>query len=91
VLAFVSTQHRPAQSWIDNGIPGSDALHIIERMRMINGGATLEIEYTLSDPKSWEGEWKMTKRWRRVDDTARSQRPYAEHEIQRERSLGLGE
>jgi hypothetical protein len=35
---------------------------------MINEGKTLEIEYTLADPKSWEGEWKMTKRWNRVDD-----------------------
>jgi len=60
---FVDDHH-----WIDNGIPATDALHIIERMRLINNGATLEIEYTLSDPKSWEGEWKMTKRWRRVDD-----------------------
>jgi len=61
---FVDDHH-----WIDNGIPASDALHIIERMRLINNGATLEIEYTLSDPKNWEGEWKMTKRWRRANDT----------------------
>ena len=32
---------------------------------MINEGQTLEIEYAMSDPKSWEGEWKMTKRWNR--------------------------
>jgi len=60
---FVDDHH-----WIDNGVPASDALHIVERMRLINT-ATLEIDYTLSDPKSWEGEWKMTKRFRRVDDT----------------------
>src|SRR5499427_7076523 len=60
---FVGDHH-----WIDNGIPGSEDLRIIERMRLIDGGKTLEIEYTLSDPKSWEGDWKMTKRWRRVDD-----------------------
>lgn len=60
---FVDDHH-----WIDNGVPASDALHIVERMRLINNGATLEIEYTLSDPKNWEGDWKMTKRWRRVDD-----------------------
>ena len=59
---FVADHH-----WIDSGIPGSDALHIVERIRMTNEGKTLEIEYTLSDPKSWEGEWKMTKRWQRVD------------------------
>ena len=35
---------------------------------MINNGQTLEIEYALSDSKSWEGEWKMTKRWNRQDD-----------------------
>jgi hypothetical protein len=61
---FVNDHH-----WIDTGIPASDALHIIERMRLINNGARLEIEYTASDPKSWEGEWKWTKQWRRVDDT----------------------
>ena len=60
---FVGHHH-----WIDSGIPASTALHIVERVRMINKGQTLEIEYTLSDPKSWEGEWKMTKRWNRQDD-----------------------
>ena len=60
---FVDHHH-----WIDSGIPASDALHIVERVKMINEGKTLEIEYTLADAKSWEGEWKMTKRWNRVDD-----------------------
>jgi hypothetical protein len=54
--------------WIDAGVPASDALHIVERMRLIDDGNTLEIAYTLTDPKSWEGDWKVTKRWRRVDD-----------------------
>jgi hypothetical protein len=61
--AFVGDHH-----WIDNGIPASDALHIVERMRLLDNGATLEIAYTATDPKSWEGEWSWTKRWRRVDD-----------------------
>ena len=60
---FVNDHH-----WIDNGIPASDELHVVERMRLINNGATLEIEYAMTDPKNWEGEWKWTKRWRRVDD-----------------------
>ncbi len=63
-VGFVDEHH-----WIDNGIPASDQLHIVERMRLTGGGAALEIEYTLSDPKNWVGEWKMTKRWKRVDDT----------------------
>jgi hypothetical protein len=61
---FVNDHH-----WMDTGVPATDALHIVERMRLIDKGATLEIEYTASDAKSWEGEWKWTKRWRRVDDT----------------------
>jgi len=60
---FVGHHH-----WVDSGIPASDALRIIERIRMIDEGNALQIEYTLTDPKSWEGEWKWTKRWRRVDD-----------------------
>jgi hypothetical protein len=64
---FVDHHH-----WMDQGgasVPASDQLHIIERMRMINNGNTLEIEYTMTDPKNWEGDWKMTKRWDRVEDT----------------------
>jgi hypothetical protein len=60
---FVGHHH-----WVDSGIPASDAMHIIERMKLVNNGQTLEIEYTLEDPKSWEGQWKMTKRWQRTDD-----------------------
>jgi hypothetical protein len=53
--------------WIDSGVPASDELHIVERMRKVKDDV-LEIEYTLTDPKSWEGEMKFTKRWNRVDD-----------------------
>jgi hypothetical protein len=60
---FVNDHH-----WIDSGIPGTDALNIVERMRLTNEGKTLEIEYTITDPKSFEGSWKMTKRWQRVDE-----------------------
>ena len=65
----IETQSFPGHHhWIDTGIPASDALRIVERIRMIDEGNTLEIEYTLTDPKSWEGDWTMTKRWRRVTD-----------------------
>jgi len=68
----VDTKYFPGHHhWMDQGgasIPASDQLHIVERIRMINSGKVLEIEYTMTDPKSWEGDWKMTKRWNRVDD-----------------------
>lgn len=64
---FVDDHH-----WMDQGgasVPASDQLRIIERIRLVNNGQTLEIEYTMTDPRNWEGEWKTTKQWRRVDDT----------------------
>jgi hypothetical protein len=61
--SFVGDHH-----WIDSGIPASDALHIVERIRLVGeNGTKLQIEYTMTDPKSWEGEWKVTKQWNRVD------------------------
>jgi len=61
---FVDDHH-----WLDNGIPLTDAFRMIERIRLIDKGATMEVEYTATDPKSWVGEWKWTKRFRRMDDT----------------------
>ena len=62
---FVADKH-----WIQDraGIPASDALHVVERIKMQNGGKKLEIEYTLTDPKIWVGDWKMTKHWDRQDE-----------------------
>jgi hypothetical protein len=53
---------------IDVGVPVSDQFHVVERMRMLDKGATLEITYIMTDPKMWEGEWSSTHRWKRVDD-----------------------
>jgi hypothetical protein len=49
-------------------IPAGEQLHIVERIRMINDKKQLEIEYTMTDPEHWEGEWKSTKRFNRVND-----------------------
>jgi hypothetical protein len=54
--------------WVDQGIPASGELRMIERYRLINDGKQLEGEWTLIDPKNWEGEWKGVRRWNRVDD-----------------------
>jgi hypothetical protein len=61
---FINDPHH----WVDQGVPASDELRIIERIRMINDGKSLEIAMTLTDPKNWEGEWKGVRRWNRVDD-----------------------
>ena len=55
--------------WMDQGgvaIPAGEQLHIVERFRMV--GNQVEIEYTMTDPEHWEGDWKSTKRFNRVVD-----------------------
>ena len=61
--AFTSEHHT-----IDTGIPISDEFHMVERIRLLDGGKSLEIAYTMTDPKMWEGEWKSVHYWKRVDD-----------------------
>jgi hypothetical protein len=68
---IVDTRYFPGHHhWIDQGgasIPASDELRIIERIRMVDDD-TLEIAYTMSDPKSWVGEWQSTKVFKRHHD-----------------------
>ena len=57
----------PNKHFIDSGIPISDQFEIRERYTLEDAGKTLRIDYTLTDPKMWKGEWKSTKRWIRQD------------------------
>ena len=69
----VDTRHFTGHHhWMDQGgasIPASDQLHIVERIRLIDEGTRLEIEYTMTDPGSWDGDWTMTKWFDRQDET----------------------
>ena len=62
---FVDEHH-----WIHDrlGIPASDQLRIVERVRMLEGNNRIQIEFTLTDPKVFKGEWKWTKFWNRVNN-----------------------
>ncbi|HWW65373.1 MAG TPA: hypothetical protein VNZ43_11475 [Sphingomonadaceae bacterium] len=62
---YFETDHH----YIDMGIPISDKFEVTERMRLIKGGKTLEIEYIMTDPDMWKGEWRSTKRWDRQDES----------------------
>jgi hypothetical protein len=55
------------EHWIDMGLPISEDFEITERIRLLEKGQTLQIEYTMTDPKNWKGEWHSTKRWLRAD------------------------
>src|SRR5690606_9284193 len=51
--------------YIDQSVPVSEEFRIVERIRLLDEGETLEIEYTMTDPQNWEGEWVSTKSYRR--------------------------
>jgi hypothetical protein len=55
--------------FIDRGIPISEEFRVQERMRLLEDGEVLEIEYIMTDPVNWVGEWRNTKQWLRVDNT----------------------
>jgi hypothetical protein len=53
--------------FIDRLVPLSDQFRIVERVRSIEGGDRLSIEYTMTDPENWEGDWVVTKTFRRQE------------------------
>jgi hypothetical protein len=55
--------------WVQAGVPAGEKLHVVERYRMVDGGAAFEVEFTMTDPDHWEGEWKNTKRFLREERT----------------------
>jgi hypothetical protein len=55
--------------YIDLGIPISDQFELIERIQLVDGGKVMQVEYIMTDPQMWEGEWKSTKRYNRADYT----------------------
>ena len=58
--------------WMDQAgasIPAGEQFRVIERIRMLPGGKQLEIEFIMTDPEHWVGEWRSTKRFNRVNDT----------------------
>ncbi|MBS1239843.1 MAG: hypothetical protein H6R45_549, partial [Proteobacteria bacterium] len=40
--------------WIDQGLPISDEFQIVERVKLVEGGTVMEVEYTLTDPQNWD-------------------------------------
>jgi hypothetical protein len=56
--------------YLNDSIPLSEDFTMIERITLSEDGETLQIEYTLTDPQNWEGDWVETKtfvREHRVD------------------------
>lgn len=54
--------------YIDTGIPISEEFRVQERITLPEP-EILQIEYIMTDPNNWVGEWRNTKQWLRVDYT----------------------
>jgi hypothetical protein len=57
----------PKNHYIDSGIPISDQFEITERYTLSKDGMLLNVDYTMTDPKMWKGEWKSHKGFLRQD------------------------
>jgi hypothetical protein len=71
VLVVDTTGFVDHHHWMDQGgmaIPAGGQLHIVERIKLNKETDQLEIEYTMTDPENWVGEWKNMKYFNRVID-----------------------
>lgn len=59
----------PKNHYIDSGIPVDDQFEITERWNLLDKGKTQQIEFIMTDPTMWKGEWRSTKRWIRKDNS----------------------
>lgn len=66
-LVVETTGMRAANHWMQQGVPTSEELKIVERYRRVSPDE-FEIQFTFTDPVNWRGEWVNTKRYRRTDE-----------------------
>ena len=59
-VGFTDVRH-----YVSDGVPSGQKLHVMERISLSEDENTLQIEFTMTDPDNWIGEWKNTKRYTR--------------------------
>jgi hypothetical protein len=52
--------------FVQAGIPIGSQGRVTERWRVLNDGNTIEVEFVITDPEHWDGEWIDTKLYDRV-------------------------
>jgi hypothetical protein len=56
------------RTFIDNyRTPHTTKLHVVERLKLADGGAAIDIAVTVDDPGAFTTPWSATQRWTRVD------------------------
>ena len=55
------------KTFVDNyRTPHTSKLHVVERLKLIEGGKTVQISMTVEDPGAFTTPWSATQRWRRI-------------------------
>jgi hypothetical protein len=68
-LVIDSTNFKAAKIYLDaSGLPASDKLHLVERVRLTDGGRVLEDLITVEDPVIFTGPWSARLTFARRDD-----------------------
>ncbi len=58
------------KTYVDNyRTPHTEKLHVVERWKLIDGGKTLEVNFTVEDPGTFNEPWSAVQRYRRVQRT----------------------
>lgn len=60
-LVVETTGFTDSNHLIQQGVATGDQLRIVERISMLNDGNTLKIDFIMTDPEHWVGEWRHTK------------------------------
>jgi hypothetical protein len=57
------------KTFIDNyRTPHTDKLHVVERLKLVEGGKAVEVTMEIDDPGAFTTPWKARQRWRRVEE-----------------------
>lgn len=61
-VGFTDVRH-----FVSEGIPSGEKLHLVERMSLSEDDNTLGIDFTMTDPDNWIGEYKGSKNYSREE------------------------
>ncbi|HSV22239.1 MAG TPA: hypothetical protein VLJ17_04340 [Xanthobacteraceae bacterium] len=68
------------KTFVDNyRTPHTTELHVVERLKLTEGGSRVQISVTVDDPGAFTIPWSATQRWRRVDRGPLSETPCNEN------------
>jgi hypothetical protein len=66
-VADIDTIGISDKTFVDNyRTPHTSKLHVVERLKLVEGGKTVQISMTVDDPGAFTAPWSATQRWRRV-------------------------